>query len=83
MATNTATLVANNTAQSYGDGTKVLYVTADSNLLFGFGATEPTVWHKYTKTDNSGLNISADFGKLWLWSPDDITNNVFITVGIA
>lgn len=81
MTTNTPSLMADNTAKQFGDGTKRLLVTTDSDLLFGFGATEPTVWHKYTSTNNSKLNVGTDFGKIWFWSPIDITNNVYITVG--
>lgn len=81
MATITPTIVVGNIPERYGDGTKRLFVTTESDVLFGFGELEPTTWHKYTRTNNSNLNIGTDFGKVWFWSPDHADNGIYITVG--
>lgn len=60
-----ATVALTTTAQAIGDGTKPLYITANNTFMYGFGVTEPTVWHTFYSQANSALNVSTDFGIFW------------------
>jgi hypothetical protein len=67
------------TPKQIGDGTKPLYITIDTTrqngisigdaILYGFGATTPTVWHRLNGNENKPLNVSIDFGIMWAKVP--------------
>lgn len=69
MATLLPTLTATSTAQSYGDGTKPLFVTASHDFFYSFGVTEPTAWHRYSNVKNACLNVNTQYGKIWFFVP--------------
>lgn len=78
-----ATLTTSNTATSFGDGTKILYITSERSFLYGFGATAPTDWHKFSRDTIYSLNIGTDFGKFWYKSNPDVgAVEIVISVGI-
>ena len=53
------------TLQSFGDGTKLLFVSATGDFEYGFGATAPTVLHDYEKEPNAIIVIPDGLGKFW------------------
>ena len=63
MATNIVTLT--DVFQQVSSG--ACYIQPDSNVLFGFGATEPTVSHKFRATSYSdAINYNGNYGAIWL-----------------
>ena len=61
------------TLQSFGDGSKLLFVSATGNFEYGFGATAPAVLHDYEKEPNAIIVIPDGLGKFWYKSDRQVT----------
>ncbi len=84
MANHIPTIaLAPNATGSFPNNNKPRWVTADGDVMYGFGATEPTTWSKLSATPNSGINVSIDFDKIWFWnSLKNSTVNINVHEGL-
>ena len=77
----TQSITVTDSAISVGDGTKMVLMTSPEKFLYGFGASEPVVWHLAQQQDAPWV-FSTDFGKLWVKSYNDTPYQITVSTAV-